>query len=188
MILIHFSSITMNVFRIFLNITLLKAKPQDVPFSWQLLAITAATSIVAYVFALKPATPELARILGTQSSIVTMSLAEHAFFAITVWVILKLRGYAERFVQAMTAMFAVSTVIRLIVWLVVALLASSKEPSGAGLAGTLVFGISVWMWIVYAHIFRETLETRFGAGLLYTIVSQVVTSMLLLTVIDIKLQ
>ena len=178
----------MNTLKIFLDISLLKAKPQDVPFSYQLLALTAVTSIVAYILALEPATPELARILGRQNSIVAMSLAEHGFFALTVWVILKLRGYQTRFVQAMTAMFGVSTLIRMVVWLVVSLLAADKASSNAGLAGMLVFGLSLWIWVVYAHVFRETLETRFGTGMLYTIASQVITSMLLLTVIDFNLQ
>lgn len=176
----------MNALKIFLDISLLKAKPQDLPFSYQLLALTAVTSIVSYILALEPATPELARILGTQNSIVVMSLAEHAFFALIVWVILKLRRCSERFTQAMSAMFGVSTIIRLIVWLVVSLLAADKESSGAGLAGMLVFGLSLWIWVVYAHIFRETLNTSFGMGLMYTIVSQVITSMLLLTVIDVN--
>lgn len=176
----------MNALKIFLDITLLKAKPQDIPFSYQLLILTAVTSIVAYILALEPATPELARILGTQNSIVVMSLAEHGFFALIVWVILKLRGVPARFVQAMTAMFGVSTIIRIIVWLVVRLLAADQESSGAGLAGMLVFGLSLWIWVVYAHIFKDTLEIRFGAGMLYTVVSQVATSMLLLTVIDVN--
>ncbi len=176
----------MNAPKIFLDISLLKAKPQDIPYSYHLFAITAVTSIASYILALKPATPELARILGTQNSIVVMSIAEHAFFALTVWVILKIRGYSGRFVQAMTAMFGVSTIIRILVWLVVSLLAADKESSGSGLAGMLVFGLSLWIWVVYAHVFRETLETRFGNGLLYTIVSQVITSMLLLTVIDVN--
>ena len=176
----------MNTLKIFLDVCLLKAKPQDIPFSYQLLALTAVTSIVAYIFALEPATPELARILGSQNSIIMMSVAEHAFFALTVWVILKLRGHAARFTQAMTAMFGVSTLIRIIVWFVVSLLAADKESSGAGLAGMLVFGLSLWIWVVYAHVFRETLETRFGAGMMYTIASQIITSMLLLTVIDVN--
>jgi len=177
---------TMNALKIFLDIGLLKAKPQDVPFSYQLLALATVTSIVAYILALEPATPELARILGTQNSIVMMSLAEHGFFALTVWVILKLRGCPTRFTQALTAMFGVSTIIRIIVWLVVSLLAADKESSGAGLAGMLVFGLSLWIWVVYAHIFKETLETRFGVGMMYTIASQVITSMLLLTVIEVN--
>lgn len=176
----------MNALKILFDLALLKAKPQDVPFSYQLLALTAVTSIVAYILALEPATPELARVLGTQNSIVAMSLAEHGFFALTVWVILKLRGHAERFVQAMTAMFGVSTLIRFIIWLVVGLLAADRESAGAGLAGMLVFGLSLWIWVVYAHVFRETLETRFGTGMLYTIATQVITSMLLLTVIDVN--
>ena len=87
----------MNALKIFLDISLLKAKPQDVPFSYQLLALTAVTSIVAYILALEPATPELARILGKQNSIIAMSIAEHGFFAATVWVILRLRGHQARF-------------------------------------------------------------------------------------------
>ncbi|GAG05966.1 unnamed protein product, partial [marine sediment metagenome] len=34
--------------------------------------------------------------------------------------------------------------------------------------------------------FRETLDARFGTGMLFTIVSQVITSMLLLTVVNVS--
>ena len=176
----------MNALKIIFDISLLRAKPQDIPFSYQLLAITAITSIVSYILALEPASPELARILGEQNSITVMSLAEHAFFAATVWVILRIRGVSGRFVQTMTAMFGVSTIIRLLVWVVMGLLATNLQPSGAELVGLLVFGLSLWIWIVYAHIFRETLEARFGTGMLFTIISQVVTSMLLLTVVNVN--
>jgi hypothetical protein len=108
----------MNALKILFDISLLRAKPQDLPFSYYLLAITTITSIVSYILALEPASPELARILGEQNSITVMSLAEHAFFAATVWVILKIRGVSGRFVQAMTAMFGVSTIIRLLVCVV----------------------------------------------------------------------
>ena len=177
----------MNVFKIIFDISLLRAKPQDIQFSYQLLAITAVTSVVSYFLALEPARPELERILGTQNSSIVMSLAENGFFAATVWVILKLRGAGGRFVQAMTAMFGVSTIIRLLVWLVMGLLATSQESAGAGMAGLLVFGLSLWTWIVYAYIFMNTLDSGFWTGLLFDFISQVVTSMLLLTVIDVNL-
>jgi len=176
----------MNSLKIFIDIILLRARPQDVSFSYRLLAITAITSIVSYILVLEPASPELAQYLGKQNSIIMISVAEHAFFAATVWVILKLRGFTGRFVQAMTAMFGVSTIIRLLVWLVMGLLATNPETSGTGVAGFLIIGLSLWIWVVYAHIFRETLESRFGVGLLYTIVSQIITSMLLLTVINVN--
>jgi len=175
----------MNFLKILFDISLLRAKPQDISFSYQLLVITTITSIVSYILALEPASPELARILGKQNSITVMSLAEHAFFAATVWVILKIRGVSGRFVQAMTAMFGVSTIIRILVWVVMGLLADNLESSGAGLVGLLVFGLSLWIWIVYAHIFRETLDARFGTGMLFTIISQVITSILLLTVVNV---
>ena len=66
----------MNTLKIFLDISLLKAKPQDVPFSYQLLALTAVTSIVAYILALEPATPELARILGCQVTLLRVDQGE----------------------------------------------------------------------------------------------------------------
>jgi len=116
-----------------------------------------------------------------------MSLAENGYFAATVWVILKIRGVSGRFVQAMTAMFGVSTMIRLLAWGVMKLMAANQESSGAELVGLLALGLTFWTWIAYAHVFRVTLESRFGVGLLFTFISLVISSMLMLTVINVNI-
>ena len=175
----------MNLFKIFLDVCLLRAKPQDVPYSFQLLAVTAVTAVVSYILALEPAMNQFAQVLGTQKSIIVMSIAENAFFALTVWVIIRLRGRQERFVQAITAMFGASTLIRLVVWLIVGLLDGGVNSTGAGLAGILVLGLTLWLVIVYGHIFRNTLEITLVGGILYTIASLFVTAMLMTPVIGV---
>ena len=177
----------MNVLMTFFYLGLLQAKPQDVPFSYQVLAVTALASIACYVLALQPATPELSRILGEQDSISMIAVAEHGFFAATVWVILRIRGHTARFVQTITAMFGVSAIIRFAMWVISSILGMDHGASGITLAGLSVVGLSMWILVVYAHIFRETLETGFGVGVLFTIVSQMLTSMLLLMVFKINL-
>ena len=177
----------MNVLQTFFYLGLLQAKPQDVPFSYQLLGITAITSVACYILALQPASPELNRILGEQDSITMIAIAEHGFFAAAVWAILKLRGHGARFVQAITAIFGVSTIIRFLMWVISSILGVDHEAKGITLAGMSVVGLSLWILVVYAHIFKETLETRFGVGVLFTIASQMLTSMLLLMVFKVNL-
>ena len=175
----------MNRLKTFFDITLLQAKPQDVPFSYSLLAITAATSIISDILALEPVGSEVTKVLGKQVSITPLAVAEHIFFAATVWMILRLRRRAERFVQMLTAMFAVSTIMQLVMWPVTGWLLQNQGTPEANLPAFLIFALRVWILIVYANIFKETLETRFGVGVLFTIASWMVTSMLLLLVVDV---
>ncbi|MDJ0958781.1 MAG: hypothetical protein QNI91_18080 [Arenicellales bacterium] len=174
----------MNAFKTLFDITLIQAKPQDVPFSYPLLAITAVTSIISYILALEPVGPEVTRVLGKQISVTPLAVAEHLFFAATVWVILRFRRHTERFVQTITSMFGVSTIIQLIMWPVTGWLLKNQGTPEANIPAFLIFGLRVWILIVYAHIFKETLETRFIVGALFTIASWMLTSMLLLLVID----
>ena len=175
----------MNALKTLFDITLLQAKPQDIPFSLPLLAITAVTSIISYILALEPVGSEVTRVLGKQVSITPLAIAEHIFFAATVWVILRFRQHAERFVQMLTAMFGVSTIMQLVMWPVTGWLLQKQGTADANLPAFLIFALRIWILIVYANIFKETLETRFGVGVLFTIASWMVTSMLLLLVVDI---
>lgn len=175
----------MTAFKILFDITLLQAKPQDVPFSYPLLGITALASIISYILALEPVGSEVTRVLGKEISIAPLAAAEHFFFATTVWLILRLRGHAERFVQTITAMFGVSAIIQLVMWPVTGWLLQHQGTPDANFPAFLIFALRIWILLVYAQIFRHTLETRLGAGVLYTIASWVLTSVLLLLVIDI---
>lgn len=175
----------MKAFKTLFNITLIQAKPQDIPFSYLLLGVTAATSIISYILALEPVGSEVTRVLGKQISITPLAVAEHLFFAATVWMILRLRRHTERFVQMITAMFGVSTIMQLVMWPVTGWLLQNQGTPEANLPAFLIFALRIWILIVYAHIFKETLETRFGVGVLYTIASWMVTSMLLLLVVDV---
>lgn len=163
----------MNAFKTLFDVCLLRAKPQDVPFSYPLLAAAAVASIITYVLALGPVGSEVGRVVGQEVSVAPLALAEHACFALTIWVLLKLRERSERFVQTLTAMFGVSTVVHLAMWPATANLATTQ-----GTSRIFVFGLSIWMLIVYAHIFKDTLETRFGAGMLYTLATRVVAEVL----------
>lgn len=175
----------MNPLKTFFDITLLQAKPQDIPFSYPLLGITAVTSIISYILALEPVGSEVTKVLGKEISIAPLAVAEHIFFAATVWMILRLRQHTERFVQMATAMFGVSTIMQLVMWPVTGWLLQNQGTPDANLPAFLIFALRIWILIVYAYIFKETLETRFGVGVLFTILSWMVTSMLLLLVVDI---
>ena len=175
----------MNAFKILFDVSLLQAKPQDVPFSYPLLAITTVTSIVSYVLALEPVGSEVARVLGRGVSIAPLAVAEHLFFAATVWLFLRLRRRSDRFVQTITAMFGVSTIVQFVMWPIATWLLHDQGTPGANLPAFLIFALRIWILIVYARIFKETLETRMGAGVLYTIACWMITSVLLLLVVDV---
>lgn len=174
----------MNTLRILLDVSLLQAKPQDVPFSFQLLAVSTVASVVSYVLALDPVGAEVARVLGREISIVPLAVAEHLFFAATLWAILRIRRRTERFVQTTTAMFGVSAIMQLVMWPITGWLLRHQGTPDANLPAFLIFGLRIWILIVYANIFKETLDTGIRAGLLYTVACWMITSVLLLLVID----
>lgn len=165
----------MNLLKTFFDITLIQAKPQDVPFSYPLLLITAITSIISYIVAMEPVRNELMARLGEEISIAQIAVAEHLFFAATVFVILRLRQHTERFVQMLTAMFGVNTIMQLIMWPATEWLLLKQETP---LPTLLMIALRIWLLIAYANIFKETLETRFGVGILFTIGSLSVAALL----------
>ncbi len=181
----------MKVIKVFFDISLLQAKPQDVPFSYPLLVMTVAASIASYILAIG----ELAQLFGKDISVAPITVAEHLIFAGTVWAILRFHNHSERFVQTVTAMFGVNTMVQLVMWPITGWLMKSAAdlsalgteqapPPEAGMPLFLMLSLLIWILIVYGHIFKETLETRFGAGLLYTIASWMFTRMMLLLIFD----
>lgn len=170
----------MNLLKTIIDLALLQAKPQDLPYSWALLAALAAASALSYVVALNVVGSELTQVVGEDIPIVPLAIAEHAFYALTIWLVLRLALKAERFCQTLSAMFAANTLVQLAMWPVSQWMVDAQGTAAVNTPTLLLLGLRVWLLLIFANIFKEALEVRLGVGVLFTIGCWIFTSLLLL--------
>jgi hypothetical protein len=153
---------------IWFDICLLRAGPQDLPASRELLGLSMASYVLASFLLSLPGYPLVA---AGQLALMDASLV--VVFAATT---LYLTGKMARLTQTLTALSGTGTLLGLIALPVIQLLASGKDagqpPLLAGMLWLLLFG---WNILVVAHIMRHALSVNFpmaiGIAILYTLVA-----------------
>lgn len=145
------------------DILLLRRGPQDLPYSPQLLVTMAAACVLVQLSAtLARGQPAAAVIVG--------AALWFAFTLGTLRLILALRGFANRFVQAATALLGCNLVFTVLA-LPIALLAGEPPTSpeamtpGQILAGVISLPLLLWKIAVDAHVFRHSFEIPFLSGI-----------------------
>lgn len=131
--------------------------PQDLPTSRELLLLSLlaylASSIAVGLLSLAPA------------AAVVSGLADTALMILLTMILLRLRGFANRVPQTLTAFAGTGTVLSLIaIPVLIAAHASRSGNTGAGLPGLLMLMIFVWNLMINAHILRHALSTRLVVG------------------------
>lgn len=132
---------------LFLNLCLLRAKPQDLPASGRLMgAALAAYFLAGWMIALtqQPAGPA-----------VLAALADSAVLALLTHTVLLLRKHPERLAQTLSALAGTGAVIQLIAWPL--------------LATPALLALLVWNLAINAHILRHALEVRLGPAILISV-------------------
>lgn len=143
----------MPILKIILDICLLRGRAQDLPASVQLVWIAAAASVTANSLGMLGQDAGLAPFLLIVSQIALLGAA--------VWLVLRLRGFPARWLQAMTALYAVDTVSTLLLLpLLPALVEMLKQgpevvPSWEGYAMLALVG---WLLLANARVLREATE------------------------------
>ena len=153
---------------IWFYICLLRAGPQDLPASRELLVLSMASYTLASFLLSLPGYPLVA---SGQLALMDASLV--VVFAATA---LYITGKMARLTQTLTALFGTGTLLGLIALPVIQLLASGQETGQpsllAGMLWLLLFG---WNLLVVAHIMRHALSVNFpvatGIAMLYTLVA-----------------
>lgn len=153
---------------IWFDICLLRAGPQDLPASRELLGLSMVSYTLASFLLSLPGYPLVA---AGQLALMDVSLVV-VFAAIALY----LTGKMARLTQTLTALSGTGALLGLIALPVIQLLASGKEAGQpallAGLLWLLLFG---WNLIVVAHIMRHALSVNFpvatGIAVLYTLVA-----------------
>ncbi len=138
---------------------LLRRAPQDDPVSTTaLLQALSGYTLIDLVQA--SASSSLPIALG-------MTLVDALLMVVFSWVVLRIAGYTQRFVQTLTALAGTGMILGLLALPLVQLAASAHrndEPMTDLVLGWLM--LLVWSISVQAHIFRHALTVRFGTGLL----------------------
>ena len=157
-----------------LRICLLREQPQNLPTSDTLVLATAAASAVTYAMA-----NYNEGIAG--SSIFLLAGLQVVLFGAVIWIALKLKSFAERWRQTITALFGSSALLQLISLPIVSSFQESIASNTPSLLpGLLVLALGIWYLLIMANVLRHAMELSVGASLVASFVCQMVTVMVLL--------
>jgi hypothetical protein len=143
----------MPILKIILDICLLRGRAQDLPASMNLVWLTAAASVAVNVLGMPEQVPDLAQLLFIASQV--------ALFGAGVWLLLRLRGFPARWVQTMTALYAVDAVFSLLLLpFLPALMEMVKQGPEVrpGWEAYVLVVLSGWLLLIIARVLREATE------------------------------
>lgn len=158
-------------FRIFLDLCLLRANPQDLPSSNRLLGIALVAHLAANVLTgIGEANLENALIAGAMDTLLLVALTHTG---------LMLRNLRERARQVLTALAGSGALLAVFAWAVVTAVEMVTPHAWVAWLPFLF-----WFLAVYGHILRHAFNTSVGIGLLlatgYVLLSLLVTGPFLL--------
>ena len=140
----------MHFFKIILDICLLRGRAQDLPASMNLVWLTAVVSVAVNALGMPEPDLDLAQWLFIASQAV--------LFGAAVWLLLRLRGFPARWMQTVTALYAVDAVFSLLLLpFLPALMEMIKQgpETKPGWEAYLLLALSGWLLLDYrAHIAR----------------------------------
>ena len=135
--------------RLYTDIAFLRRGPEDVPFSRRVLGLT----VIAYML--------LSLLLSTLMPVVAdnriaLIAVDSALGLGWYWVVLRLAGHPERFLQTVAAIFGYQTVLQpafvAVTWL---FLRYMKDPTWQAPVSLLLLVLAIWMLAVNARILRS---------------------------------
>lgn len=144
----------MNTLRLLLDLCLLRGRVQDLPASMGLVGLTAAASVAISMLALPDRGADLERLLFVATQV--------ALLGGGVWLALRLRGFAARWMQTISALYAANAVFSLLkLPLLPALLEMMRQGPGGELTWQVYVAlvVEVAFLAVTTRVLREALET-----------------------------
>lgn len=170
-----------TVVAVTLRLLLLRAGPQDLPYS---AALTRWVALLAMLVAFLQSRLTLPALPALSAAV--HALASIAVLAGFTQLLLQLRGLQSRAQQTVNALFITGSVMTLLLLPMLALLAPhlvklAENPDllpGATLPLLPTLGmvvLSVWNFVVSAHIFRNALDTRPAIGAAAALLAAVIT-------------
>jgi hypothetical protein len=155
----------------FVQLALLRRRPQDFPWSPLLLALTLSAhwlvGVVVYSFRMPVASAAAAALVGTTLlCVMTVSL-------------LAVTRLLSRAVQTLTALAGADVVLGVVALPVVAWLYGDHEGGPSGLPGLLHLALILWSLAVAGHVLRHALDAPLPLGVVIALVFYVLTVNLL---------
>ena len=141
-----------------LEIMLLRRGPQDLPFSVSLCVILIAIYVASGVLV-------LATSLEFGHAFANMAL-DAVLLAAFSYICLALLNYKARFVQMVSALAGIGIVYHLLAWpLFVQINAVQADEQSVRIFALLMLLLISWQVLVFAHVFRHTLQMSMGRAL-----------------------
>lgn len=144
--------------RLFVDLCLLKAGPQDVPASAFLSGLVLATYLVSgfiILFIQAPLVTALGHVaLGT---LVMVGFLQ---------VLLNIRDLSARFQQTLAAVLGSGTVLNVLALPVTVWFVDSRMDNEVNASWIILFAMVLWSLVIFGHIIRHALGLALGAGIL----------------------
>lgn len=156
----------MKTFRLIIDICLLRGRAQDLPVGMQYVWLSGIASAAIDLLSLPTA--------GINAGTVVFIAMEAVLFGATLWTLLKLRGVPERWMQAVTALYAANAVFGLMLLPFVPALAEFVRlvQQGANPAPGWEVFVSMflrgWFLAVMTRVLREATDWSLGLSLVAT--------------------
>ncbi len=151
----------MTILKLFLDLCLFQAKPQDLPSSYNLVAATTLAAVATNILT--------QHAHGQGSQVIAVSVAQVVIFGFAIWLVLRLKQKSERFPQTVSAILGASALLQLAAWPIVGWLFRVKDTPDAGIPMLLLFALSIWVLAVAVHVIKQALELGTVASLLITL-------------------
>jgi hypothetical protein len=165
-------SLVQRLFFHFLQLCLLRTKPQDLPVSRFLFGSTLFAAVLT-------AMPLLVGPLGGMGPALGAVLLDILLVSIVLLGALRMLAKAERFIQTATAIFGAGAVINLFSLPLVVVLDSSASPSAAQAVGALAYLLVIaWSLVVTGHILRHAFNIRMAGGVMLALVYFILVNLL----------
>jgi len=145
--------------RIFLDIVLWRRGPQDLPVSSLLLVVAMAAYVAVSVV-------QLALLDESASSWLFFLVVDPLLLAAWVWLLLKLYGKSERFLQTASAVFGAGAVLGLALYLPLQLIVTALgEAPTSGIAQLFGLLVLVTFALVTGRIFKLATDSNLFTGI-----------------------
>ncbi|RPI12060.1 MAG: hypothetical protein EHM60_12865 [Lysobacterales bacterium] len=145
--------------RIFVDIVLWRRGPQDLPASSLLLAVTVAGYLGVSIL-------QLAFLDEPGSTWFFFLVADPLLLLCWVWIILKIYGHPERFLQTASAVFGTGAVLGLGLYLPLQfLLSAAGEAPASGIAQVVALGLVIAFALVTGRIIKLATDSNLFTGI-----------------------
>jgi len=154
----------MNTLQQLLDICLFRTRPQDLPTSNRLLALTVAAGVIVDVLSLQEGRLDPGHWL--------FILFQAGLFAGGLWLVLRWRGFANRWIQTATALFAANAFFSLLLLPMMPALVEimkSGPQAAIGWQAYVMLAVSIWFLAVMTRVMREAIEASMGLSLVITL-------------------